>query len=175
MWISTLNREMDFGYSAMRMLLDLCDEDKLDWKPSEDNNWWTLGQLIRHTTQACGWCCKGMVDGVWDMDALGYPVDADPDGLLPASQQPSVESLAHARALLDEDDKLAREMIAKAGEERLESEQLEAPWGTKGTLGQLMLDSATHLNAHKTQLFYYLKLLGKPVNTPILYGMADHV
>ena len=29
-----------------------------------------------------------------------------------------------------------------------------------------------HLNAHKAQLFYYLKLRGQAVNTLHMYGMA---
>jgi hypothetical protein len=30
----------------------------------------------------------------------------------------------------------------------------------------------THLDVHKSQLFYYLKLQGKPVNTAHLWGMT---
>jgi hypothetical protein len=29
-----------------------------------------------------------------------------------------------------------------------------------------------HLGNHQSQLFYYLKLMGKPVNTMHLYGMG---
>jgi uncharacterized damage-inducible protein DinB len=33
-----------------------------------------------------------------------------------------------------------------------------------------MLFMVEHLNQHKGQLFYYLKLQGKPVKTPDLWG-----
>jgi len=31
----------------------------------------------------------------------------------------------------------------------------------------------SHLNAHKSQLFYYLKLMGKDVNTAHMWGMPN--
>ena len=48
-----------------------------------------------------------------------------------------------------------------------------APWNPQPVqLGQQLLGMVNHLNQHKGQLFYYLKLQGKPVNTMHYYGMA---
>jgi len=38
-------------------------------------------------------------------------------------------------------------------------------------LGKHLLQMVQHLVQHKTQLYYYLKLMGRPVNTGHLYGM----
>jgi hypothetical protein len=37
-------------------------------------------------------------------------------------------------------------------------------------LGQRLLQMVAHLAQHKAQLFYYLKLQGKPVHTGHLWG-----
>jgi hypothetical protein len=37
-------------------------------------------------------------------------------------------------------------------------------------LGRYLLQMVQHLDRHKGQLFYYLKLQGKPVNTADLWG-----
>jgi uncharacterized damage-inducible protein DinB len=38
-------------------------------------------------------------------------------------------------------------------------------------LGHRLLSMVLHITQHKGQLFYYLKLMGKPVNTSDLWGM----
>ena len=38
-------------------------------------------------------------------------------------------------------------------------------------LGRRLLQMVEHLNQHKGQLFYYLKLQGVPVHTGNLWGM----
>ena len=62
---------------------------------------------------------------------------------------------------------------SEAGEQRLENEMVAAPWDPsdmKMSLGMQMLGMVGHLQQHKAQLFYYLKLQGKDVNTWHLYG-----
>ena len=48
-----------------------------------------------------------------------------------------------------------------------------APWAPEHPmpLGQQLLGMVNHLSLHKAQLFYYLKMLGKPVNTGDMYGV----
>ena len=47
---------------------------------------------------------------------------------------------------------------------------MAAPWDpTEKLLGQHLLAMVDHLKIHRAQLFYYLKLLGKPVNTMDLW------
>lgn len=85
---------------------------------------------------------------------------------------PSLGSVAEALEALAGDHELARRMLEEAAG-RLD-EPTPAPWDPQNPLplGQQLLGMVTHLNTHKAQLFYYLKLQGQPVNTLHLYGMA---
>ena len=93
--------------------------------------------------------------------------------LPPADKMPTVESVAQARELLAEDRATAFKMIDEAGEEDLAGKLVAAPWCPEINmpLGQHLLSMVGHLALHKAQLFYYLKLLEKPVNTGNLWGM----
>jgi len=90
----------------------------------------------------------------------------------PAEKMPAVESVDQARKLLAEDRALTLKMIEQAGEQELANRQVAAPWAPSApeVLGRHMLFMAEHLNQHKGQLFYYLKLQGKPVKTTDLWG-----
>ena len=63
-------------------------------------------------------------------------------------------------------------MIDQAGEDDLAHKEVAAPWapGSSYALGRHLLEMVQHLDRHKSQLFYYLKLQGKPVNTSDLWG-----
>jgi hypothetical protein len=58
------------------------------------------------------------------------------------------------------------------GEDELANRQTSAPWdpNSRYALGRHLLQMVQHLDKHKSQLFYYLKLQGKPVNTGDLWG-----
>ena len=170
-WTELLSAEVEHTYDVTDKLLDLVDDDKLGWKPETGSNWMTAGQLLKHISEACGTGMKGFVTGDW-----GMPPDADPsamsseDMLPPAEKLPTLGSVAEAKKLLAEDKALAVEMIAKAGEDRLANEDSAAPWDPRPTkLGHQLLSMVVHLQMHKAQLFYYLKLQGKPVNTGNLW------
>ena len=62
-------------------------------------------------------------------------------------------------------------MVDRAGEERLALEAVLTPWApaVKRALGQQMLRMVQHLDRHRSQLFYYLKLEGEPVDTRDLW------
>ena len=50
--------------------------------------------------------------------------------------------------------------------------KVAAPWNPEERpIGHQFLQMAGHLANHKAQLFYYLKLLGKPVHTGHMYGV----
>ena len=167
-WNELLKAEVETGYNTTERLLDLVDPATLSWKPPAGRNWMTEGQLLRHISDACGREMKGFVTGDW-----GPPsVPAGDSPLPPAEKMPSISSIAEARNMLSADRKLALEMIARAGEERLETEPAPAPWdSTKMPLGRRLLEVVRHLDTHKSQLFYYLKLQGKPVHTGHLWGL----
>lgn len=174
-WTEVLKAEAEGAYRAAEGLMKLADADNLDWKPETGSNWMTLGQLLMHCTNACGWCCRGLATGNWDLPDGTSLADMTPEDMLPpAEKMPTVESVAQALELLAADKQTTFELIDTAGEERLANDQVEAPWapGHPQALGHQFLDMVGHLNNHKAQLYYYLKLQGKPVNTGHYYGMA---
>jgi uncharacterized damage-inducible protein DinB len=74
--------------------------------------------------------------------------------------------------MLQEDKKTALDSLAKCSDEQLQTKPAPAPWDpTPMPLGQRLLQMLDHLKGHKGQLFYYLKLQGKPVNTMDYFGM----
>ncbi len=124
----------------------------------------TTSELLRHLTNACGWCCERFVTDTW-MEVM--------QGTAP-SPGTDVESIAEAKQLLAEDKALTLRLIEEAGEEALAEKQMAAPWDpTVRPLGQHILGMIAHLGQHKGQLFYYLKLQGKPVTTWALYGIPE--
>jgi uncharacterized damage-inducible protein DinB len=171
-WTGLLKSRVASVYHATEGLLDLVDDSMLGFKPATGENWMTMGQLILHLTDACGFCCRGFVTGQWVREGDGAA--AEPAEMLPPAEKlPAAESVEQARALLAEDKALAYRMIEEVGEDDLDAKRVAAPWNPEVTapLGQHFLDMVTHLSQHKGQLFYYLKLMGKPVHTGHLWGM----
>jgi len=172
-WTDLLKAQVDSTYRATEGLLGMVEEKNLSWRPETGHNWMSMGQLLAHIPTACGACMKGFVTGDWNMPGAGDVSEMSPDEMLPsADKMPSAKSVAEARKALAADKKLAIEMIAKAGEKNLVSQMVAAPWNPQPrALGAQLLDMVGHLGQHKGQLFYYLKLQGKPVHTGNLYGM----
>jgi uncharacterized damage-inducible protein DinB len=171
-WTELLKAEIESSYGVTQRLLDRVDDNTLDWKPSSGSNWMTVGQLLRHLTESCGTCFKGFILGDW-----GVPEGVDinnipPEEMLPPAEKlPSIGSVAEARRRLDEDKRVALETLAATTEEKLATEPAPAPWDrTPMVLGHRLLQMVDHLKQHKGQLFYYLKLEGKPVNTGDLWA-----
>jgi hypothetical protein len=100
--------------------------------------------------------------------------DLSPEEMMPPAEGlPTVATVDQAKKLLAEDKALALRMIDQAGEQALANKLMPAPWSPNGAcypLGRHLLQMVQHLERHKTQLFYYLKLQGKPVNTVDLWG-----
>jgi len=172
-WTELLKAETQSTYSATEGLLALVDDDTLAWKPSTGSNWMTTGQLLKHLTQCCGAPLRGFVTGDWGltegMDISELTPEKD---LPPAEKLPTVQSVAEARQLMQEDKRVALEMLTACGEEGLAHNPAPAPWDpSEMLLGHRLLQMVDHLKQHKGQLFYYLKLQGKPVNTRNLWGM----
>ncbi|MFW6302978.1 MAG: DinB family protein [Candidatus Sumerlaeota bacterium] len=173
MWKELIAREMETTYHATEGLMDLVDDDKLDWKPSEHNNWLTTGQLLSHITDACGSGMRGVLRDDWRMPEEMKSDKVDPETKMPTAEAyTSVESLEETKRLLAEDKILSREILDECDEEALASEKKSVPWDkTETLLGYRVLEMIEHLKTHKAQLFYYLKLQGKHVHTGHLWGM----
>ncbi|MCK6459892.1 MAG: DinB family protein [Planctomycetes bacterium] len=167
-WTELLKTRIEDVYHATEGLIGLVDDKSLGWKPATGSNWMTTGQLLKHVETACGHCCKGFVTGDW-----GMPADATAEDMLPsADKMPATKSVAETRKALAADKKLALQMVVEAGEKSLGGKKVAAPWDpTERLLGEQFLSMIGHLATHKAQLFYYLKLQGKPVHTGNLYGM----
>ncbi len=172
-WLELLKSEIEYSYKVTDGLIDLVDGDRLDWKPSTENNWMTMGQLLRHLTSACGAPIRGFVTGDWGIPEGVDVEDLSPEEMLPPAEKlPTVGSLMEAKELLAKDRQLALDMLAECDEDKLANHRTRAPWDpTEMVLGHRFLQMVAHLSQHKSQLFYYLKLQGKPVNTGHLWGM----
>ena len=163
-WVALLKSEFEDVYRSSAFLMDLVDEDKLDWKPEHGENWMSTRELLRHMTNACGWCSEQFVKDGWASVMSGEA----------PSPPTTVESLAEAKELLEKDREAVYALVDQVGDEELGSKKLSAPWDpTERPLGQHILNMASHLNVHKAQLFYYLKMQGKPVNTYTMYGIPQ--
>ena len=173
-WTELLTDAVQENYKVTDALMAMVTDDDLDWKPAEGANWMTTGQLLMHLTGSCGACFKGFVTGDWGMPEGMKMEDMPEESMLPpAEAMPTVESVAKARELLAADKQISIDMLAAAGEEDMETKLMAAPWepDNEVVLGRHLLGMVIHLQSHKSQLFYYLKLQGKDVNTYHLWGM----
>jgi uncharacterized damage-inducible protein DinB len=172
-WTDFLKQEIETNYKATLGLLDKVDENDLGWKPPIGNNWMNVGQLLKHITEACGYGCKAFISGDWTLPDGRKMDELTAEQMIPTAEMlPSIPNIGEARRLLAEDIKLAITMVEQAGEDNLCRRMVAAPWAPNVTqpLGWMVHQMIQHLNQHKGQLFYYLKLLGKPVSTPDLWG-----
>jgi hypothetical protein len=168
-----LKSEIEYTYGVVHSLMDLADDGHLEWKPSTGDNWMTMGQLLRHITEACGTGIRGYVTGDWGMpDGIDLSTLPPEEMLPPAEKLPTIGNVAEAKNLLTEDKQLALDMLATCSEDDLSNKIVTAPWDPQElVLGYRLLQMVDHLKQHKGQLFYYLKLQGKAVNTGNLWGM----
>ncbi len=172
-WQELLSGQIEYTYKVTDGLLDMVDDSSLGWKPSSENNWMTTGQLLMHISSACGQGICGFITGDWGMPE-GVDINdlAPGDMLPPAEKLPAAGSVKEAKELLAKDKQLALDMLASCEENKLAVETASAPWDpAELILGHRFLQMVEHLSQHKSQLFYYLKLQGKPVNTSHLWGM----
>jgi len=168
-----LTKEAEKIYTITENLFHKVDDSELDWKPDTGKNWMTLRQLLMHCANyGCGKGIQGFIRGDWGPAGGDDPEDPDAVQHLPSVEElPSVENVGQALKILEEDRILASRCINEADESDLLSKRLVAPWGGEEmALYQQLLLMIAHLAQHKGQLFYYLKLMGKEVDTRDLWG-----
>ncbi len=173
-WNGLLTREIESTYKVAEGLLDLVDDDTLGWKPATGSNWMTTGQLLMHITFSCGAAMKGFVTGDWGMPEDFDMSNISPEEMLPPAEKlPGIDSVAEAKKLLAEDKKVAQAMVEQTSEDDLLHKSAPAPWDPREEriLGHRLLEMVGHLRSHSAQLYYYLKLQGKSVNTGNLWAM----
>jgi hypothetical protein len=168
-----LLEEAEATYEITRKLFVKVVDSELSWRPTTGTNWMTVGQLLMHCASfGCGKAIRGFVKGDWPLPESGGPEDPDAARHVPpAATLPGVESVRQALGLLANDRVLTLCCISEADETEFLSKRLTAPWGgPELSLFQHLLLMIAHLAQHKGQLFYYLKLMGKDVNTSDLWG-----
>jgi hypothetical protein len=172
-WTQLLQSEIEVAYRTTAGLLDKVDPAGLEWKPPMGCNWMTVGQLLKHISEACGAACRAFVTNDWGLPPGVKIEDLPPEETLPPAEKlPAIDSLEEAKKRLAADKLVALQMVEEAGEDALANREIAAPWapGVPVVLGRHLLNMIGHLDRHKSQLFYYLKLQGKPVNTTDLWG-----
>jgi hypothetical protein len=168
-----LKQEAEHTFGVTEALVKRLSDSELGWKPATGKNWMTVGQLLQHCGTGGGGGVKGFVTGDWGLPEGKTFADLPPEQALPAAEKlPAVKSVAEALALLAEDKRVALRYLDEAGEAKLLTKRMPAPWGgPELTLFQHLLHMVEHLAQHKGQLFYYLKLMGKDVDTSSLWGV----
>jgi uncharacterized damage-inducible protein DinB len=165
--------EAEATYATAERLFRRVVDNELSWTPTMGENWMTVGQLLMHCASfGCGKAVRGFVTGDWGLPQGTEVEDLPPEAHVPPpAAMPSVQSVEQALEILADDRELAVAWIAAAGEGSLLERRVVAPWGgSELSLFQHLLHMIAHLAQHKGQLFYYLKLMGKDVKTPDLWG-----
>jgi uncharacterized damage-inducible protein DinB len=166
--------EAESAYAVTERLFRRVRDEDLDWKPaSAGTEWMTTGQLLMHCACfGCGKAVRGFVTGDWGQELAEYGEEAKVHTDLPAaSELPAVTGVEEALRLLEADREVALRTIAQVEDAALLAGRRAAPWGgSEATLFQHLLHMIAHLVQHKGQLFYYLKLMGRDVGTPDLWG-----
>jgi uncharacterized damage-inducible protein DinB len=163
-----LREEAEATYAITERLFREVADSELSWRPATGSNWMTVGQLLMHCASfGCGKAVRGFVRGDWD-----FPEEpGEADHMPPPSALPSVGSVDEALGLLARDRELAIGCIDEAQEADLLGARFAAPWGgPEFTQFQHLSLMIAHLGQHKGQLFYYLKLMGRDLNTADLWG-----
>jgi uncharacterized damage-inducible protein DinB len=146
-------------YRPSAKLISLAPANKLDWKPAQ-GTYMTLGQLLHHLAGCPGAFVAGLNNAFPPAEAFQKWVEED----LKNTKTPEVAGREHSRAW-DE----AKAAFSRVGDADFQSRMVAVPWAPPTPLWRTCLGMADHWANHKYQLFFYLKLLGLPVNTMTLY------
>lgn len=168
-----LLEEAEATYSIADRLFRRVADGELPWKPATGRNWMSMGQLLMHCASfGCGKAIQGFIKGDWGLpEGSGIDAVTTEAHVPPVAALPTVVSVKQARELLARDRTLTIACIESADERELLGRCIVAPWGgPAASLFQHLLHMIAHLAQHKGQLFYYLKLMGKDVDTSDLWG-----
>lgn len=167
-----LLEEAEKTYATTGKLFRKVDDSELTWKPGTGKNWMSMGQLLMHCAHdGCGQAFIVFVKEDFGPVGEEMPGDQGGDHLAAAEDLTAVESVEQAINILKDDLELTRNCISEVEETDLLSKRSVAPWGgPEMCLFQHLLMMIAHLAQHKGQLFYYLKLMGKDVDTYDLWG-----
>ena len=147
-------------YRPTAKLISLAPASKLDWKPGK-GGYMNLGQLLHHLSTCPGAFVAAVNNAFPPSDAFQKFVQED----LRNTKTPEV-AVREASRGWDE----AKAALTGVSSAEFQARMVAVPWGPPMPLWRTCLGMAEHWVNHKYQLFFYLKLLGQPVNTMTLYA-----
>lgn len=147
-------------YRPTAKLISLAPSDKLDWKP-RPGNYMNLGQLLHHVSTCPGGFVAAVNNAFPPADSFQKFLDEN----LKITKIPETAGRETSRGW-DE----AKAALAGLSQAEFQARMISVPWGPPMPLWRTCLAMAEHWVNHKYQLFFYLKLLGQPVNTMTLYA-----
>ncbi len=156
---------VEYGESIHRpsaKLISMASAGKLDWKPAS-GNYMNLGQLLHHLSMCPGGFVMAVNNAFPPSDAFQKFLQED----LKNTKTPEVAGRELSRGW-DE----AKAALSGLSQADFQVRMVAVPWGPPMPLWRTCLAMAEHWANHKYQLFFYLKLLGQPVNTMTLYAGA---
>lgn len=148
-------------YRPTAKLISMAPAGKLDWKPAQDAM--SLGQLLHHVSTCPGGLVMAANNAFPPSDAFQKFVQED----LKNTKTPEIAGRELSRGW-DE----AKAALAGVSPGDFHGRMVNVPWGPAMPMWRTCLGMAEHWVNHKYQLFFYLKLLGQPVNTMTLYAGA---
>lgn len=170
-WREVLQAEIQLAYATTEKLMRMVDNEQLGWKPESGSNWMNTGQLLKHLAAGCAVIFRGFITGDWGMTHEQMKNMTPEEMLPPAEKMPTVDSVNAALEEMEKDKQMTLEYLSQASDKDLAEKPALAPWDESVLLlGHRLLHIVNHLNSHKMQLFYYLKLQGHDVNTSHLYN-----
>ena len=122
-----------------------------------------LGQLLHHLAMCPGAFVAAINNAFPPAEAMQKFMEED----LRNSKAPDVAGRELSRGW-DE----PRAALSRLSDADFQGKPVAVPWGPPMPLWRTCLSMAEHWANHKYQLFFYLKLLGLPVNTGTLYAGA---
>lgn len=146
-------------YRPTAKLISLAPAGQLDWKPAAGNSM-TLGQLLHHLSTCPGIFVAAVNNAFPPADAFQKFIQED----LKHTTTPEVAAREASRGWEE-----AKATLSGVSEADFQTKLVNIPWGPPIPLWRASLGMAEHWANHKYQLFFYLKLLGLPVNTMTLY------
>ena len=141
-------------------LISLAPASKPDWKPGPGNIM-SLGQLLHHLSTCPGGLVMAINNAFPPRDVFQKFIQED----LKNTKTPEIAGRELSRGW-DE----AKAALAGINPTDFQGRMVSVPWAPPMPMWRTCLGMAEHWLNHKYQLFFYLKLLGEPVNTMTLYA-----